>query len=82
MFTGCKVELAPLDLDGHISSCQYNQPEPSSAAETRTPCAFQRLGCKEVFVSHEELAKHMNDNMQEHINVSIMYLLDFSMCIF
>ncbi|KAI5641890.1 zinc finger, c3HC4 type (RING finger) domain-containing protein [Phthorimaea operculella] len=68
---GCTVKLAPLDLDAHIASCEYNQPEASSQPDIRVPCAFSTVGCKDTFDSQEDMNTHLCNDINSHMNVSI-----------
>ncbi|CAK1578057.1 unnamed protein product [Parnassius mnemosyne] len=65
---GCNIKVTPLDLDAHIASCEYNQPEVSSQSEIRVPCSFQAVGCKETFESQEEMNNHLHKDIQNHMS--------------
>lgn len=66
------MKVTPLDLDSHISICEYNQPEMSSRSEVKVPCSFQAVGCKETFNSQEEMNTHLHNDIQNHMSVSKM----------
>ncbi|XP_049865321.1 TNF receptor-associated factor 6-B-like [Pectinophora gossypiella] len=66
---GCAVKVTPLDLDAHIATCEYNQPEASSQPEIRVPCAFHAVGCKETFDSQEDMNTHLHNDIQSHMSL-------------
>ncbi|KAJ2938853.1 hypothetical protein O0L34_g18481 [Tuta absoluta] len=68
---GCTVKLAPLDLDSHIATCEYNQPEASSQPDIRVPCAFSSVGCKETFDSQEDMNTHLCNDVQSHMSLLV-----------
>lgn len=70
---GCAVKVTPLDLDSHIASCEFNQPEASSQPQVQVPCTFSALGCKETFETQEEMNGHLHNDVQTHMSVSYIY---------
>ncbi|XP_013161562.1 PREDICTED: TNF receptor-associated factor 6-like [Papilio xuthus] len=64
---GCNVKVTPLDLDAHIAACEHNQPD-TSAAQTRLPCAFHAVGCKDTFESQEDMNNHLQNDVQKHMS--------------
>lgn len=68
--TGCNVKVTPLDLDAHISICEFNQPEASTQSDVQIPCSFKAVGCQETFNNQEDLNNHVLNNIQSHMSVS------------
>ncbi|VVC92269.1 unnamed protein product [Leptidea sinapis] len=60
---GCSVKVTPLDLDSHISTCEYNQPEASHQSDITIPCSFKAVGCKETFDNQEDLNNHLHNDI-------------------
>ncbi|KAL4704135.1 hypothetical protein ACJJTC_003420 [Scirpophaga incertulas] len=65
---GCTLKVTPLDLDAHIASCEFNQPQTSTQKDIRVPCSFQAVGCKETFESQEEMNAHLHNDIQSHMS--------------
>ncbi|CAH2243579.1 TNF receptor-associated factor 6-like [Pararge aegeria] len=65
---GCAVKVTPLDLDGHITICEFNQPDVSTHAEVRVPCSFHAVGCKDTFDSQEDMNTHLHNDIQNHMS--------------
>ncbi|XP_028175860.1 TNF receptor-associated factor 4-like [Ostrinia furnacalis] len=65
---GCKLKVTPLDLDSHIASCEFNQPETSAQKEARVPCSFQAVGCRETFASQDDMNTHLHEDTQTHMS--------------
>ncbi|GBP48282.1 TNF receptor-associated factor 6 [Eumeta japonica] len=61
---GCPLKLSPLELEAHMAECTYDQAGPSHAMQ----CPFHTVGCKDVFKVEEELNKHLQDDLHNHMN--------------
>ncbi|XP_050681550.1 TNF receptor-associated factor 6-A-like isoform X1 [Leptidea sinapis] len=66
---GCSVKVTPLDLDSHISTCEYNQPEASHQPDITIPCSFKAVGCKETFDNQEDLNNHLHNDILSHMSL-------------
>ncbi|XP_045492825.1 TNF receptor-associated factor 6-like [Colias croceus] len=66
---GCTVKVTPLDLDAHISTCEFNQPEASTQHNVKIPCSFKAVGCSEMFDSQEDANTHMHNDVLSHMSL-------------
>lgn len=65
---GCLEELSPLDVENHILICRFRPPELPENEKLR--CSFVDVGCGEKFEDEPELQRHLEQNIQTHLNVS------------
>ncbi|KAE8753161.1 TNF receptor-associated factor 6 [Frankliniella occidentalis] len=75
---GCKVVLQPIDLENHIPSCSFQR---TGSGKNSLHCTFENVGCRTTISSADELASHLESNLQQHLNLlSMAYtkLLDLS----
>ncbi|XP_038213525.1 TNF receptor-associated factor 6-like [Zerene cesonia] len=66
---GCTVKVTPLDLDTHISTCEFNQPEASTQHNVKTPCSFKAVGCSEMFDNQEDANTHLHNDVLSHMSL-------------
>nr|XP_023014720.1 TNF receptor-associated factor 6-B-like isoform X1 [Leptinotarsa decemlineata] len=64
---GCLVELSPLDIEYHLTICEFKPPELPDNEKLRCLCVG--VGCEEKFEDEPELQRHLEQHIQKHISL-------------
>ncbi|KAJ1530281.1 hypothetical protein ONE63_005203 [Megalurothrips usitatus] len=66
---GCKVVLPPIELENHIPNCSHQR---SGSGHNSLHCTFENIGCQITISDADQLASHLETNLQQHLNLLSM----------